>query len=92
MNVVLNGDHRELPDQATLQWLVDDLGLAGKRLAIEVNEDIVPAASTATFACPRVTGSRLSTPLVVAEPLLLLAYLCADRYPLFTDQFLEGNP
>ena len=42
MNVMLNGDHRELPDQATLQWLVDDLGLAGKRLAIEVNEDIVP--------------------------------------------------
>jgi sulfur carrier protein len=39
---MLNGDHRELPDQATLQWLVDDLGLAGKRLAIEVNEDIVP--------------------------------------------------
>lgn len=42
MNVVLNGEHRELPDQASLQWLVDDLGLAGKRLAIEVNEDIVP--------------------------------------------------
>lgn len=42
MNVMLNGDHRELPDQATLQWLINDLGLAGKRLAIEVNEDIVP--------------------------------------------------
>lgn len=42
MNVMLNGDHRELPEQATLQWLIDELGLAGKRLAIEVNEDIVP--------------------------------------------------
>ncbi|GGY58030.1 sulfur carrier protein ThiS [Marinobacter zhanjiangensis] len=42
MNVILNGDHRELPDQATLQWLIEDLGLAGKRLAIEVNEEIVP--------------------------------------------------
>ncbi|WP_328184921.1 sulfur carrier protein ThiS [Marinobacter sp. OP 3.4] len=49
MNVVLNGDARELPDEATLQWLIDDLGLAGKRLAVEVNEDIVPRSRHGDF-------------------------------------------
>ncbi|MFL1407511.1 sulfur carrier protein ThiS [Marinobacter sp. M1N3S26] len=49
MNVVLNGDARELPDQATLQWLIDDLGLTGKRLAVEVNEDIVPRSQHGDF-------------------------------------------
>ena len=49
MNVVLNGDDRQLPDQATLQWLIDDLGLAGKRLAVEVNEDIVPRSQHGDF-------------------------------------------
>ena len=49
MNVLLNGDARELPDQATLQWLIDDLGLAGKRLAVEVNEDIVPRSQHGDF-------------------------------------------
>lgn len=49
MNVLLNGDNRELPEQVTLQWLIDDLGLTGKRLAIEVNEDIVPRSQHADF-------------------------------------------
>lgn len=49
MNVVLNGNPRELPDQSTLQWLIDDLGLAGKRLAVEVNEDIVPRSQHGDF-------------------------------------------
>ena len=49
MNVLLNGDTRELPEQATLQWLLNDLGLAGKRLAVEVNEDIVPRSQHGDF-------------------------------------------
>ena len=49
MNVLRNGDTRELPEQATLQWLLNDLGLAGKRLAVEVNEDIVPRSQHGDF-------------------------------------------
>lgn len=49
MKIVLNGDNRQLPDQATLQLLIDELGLAGKRLAVEVNEDIVPRSQHSEF-------------------------------------------
>ncbi|MFW5824804.1 MAG: sulfur carrier protein ThiS [Marinobacter sp.] len=49
MRVMLNGEQRELPDQATLQALIDDLGLAGRRLAVEVNEDIVPRSQHSEF-------------------------------------------
>lgn len=49
MNVLLNGESRELPDQVTLQWLIDELGLGGKRLAVEVNEDIVPRSQHGDF-------------------------------------------
>ncbi len=49
MNVVLNGDARELPEQSTLQTLIEMLDLTGKRLAIEVNEDIVPRSQHGNF-------------------------------------------
>ena len=49
MNVLLNGESRELPDQVTLQWLIDELGLGGRRLAVEVNEDIVPRSQHGDF-------------------------------------------
>ncbi len=42
MNVLLNGEPHTLSGSRTLQALIDELGLAGKRLAVEVNEDIVP--------------------------------------------------
>ncbi len=42
MNVLLNGEPRTLSGSRTLQTLIDELGLTGKRLAVEVNEDIVP--------------------------------------------------
>lgn len=42
MNIMLNGEPRDLPDPYTLQTLIAELGLTGRRLAVEVNEDIVP--------------------------------------------------
>jgi sulfur carrier protein len=42
MNIQLNGESRDIPDNSTAQDLVEHLGLAGKRLAMEVNRDIVP--------------------------------------------------
>ena len=42
MQVYVNGDARELPEGATVADLVASLDLAGRRIAVEVNEDIVP--------------------------------------------------
>lgn len=42
MHIQLNGEQHELPSAATVANLIESLGLTGRRLAIEVNEDIVP--------------------------------------------------
>ena len=42
MNIVLNGEARRLEDALTLRGLIDHLELTGKRLAVEVNEEVVP--------------------------------------------------
>ncbi|TVP88389.1 MAG: sulfur carrier protein ThiS [Pseudomonadaceae bacterium] len=42
MQIQLNGEAYDLERPLTLAELVDHLGLAGKRLAIELNLDIVP--------------------------------------------------
>lgn len=42
MRVTLNGDARELPDGTTIAQLVGDLGLGARRIAVEVNLDVVP--------------------------------------------------
>ncbi len=50
MQVQVNGDPMELPDEATVAILIDHLALVGKRLAVEVNEDIVPRSQHADFS------------------------------------------
>jgi len=46
MQIILNGEPHDLPDkqpeQACVTDLIEQLGLTGQRLAIEVNGDIVP--------------------------------------------------
>ncbi|UCC56481.1 MAG: sulfur carrier protein ThiS [Gammaproteobacteria bacterium] len=42
MQIILNGNDREVPDHLSASDLITDLGLAGKRLALEVNTTIVP--------------------------------------------------
>jgi len=42
MTVRLNGDERECPEGATIADLVEELGLGKKRIAVEVNQDIIP--------------------------------------------------
>ena len=42
MEIVLNGAPRELAGRHTLAELVTELALEGQRIAIEVNEEIVP--------------------------------------------------
>lgn len=42
MNVMLNGESREVPNSAKLTALITQLALGGKRLAVEINGEIVP--------------------------------------------------
>ena len=42
IHVVLNGAPKELPEAVTFAQLLEQLDLAGKRLAVEVNGAIVP--------------------------------------------------
>lgn len=49
MHVEVNGDTMELPSGATILTLIEHMALAGKRLAVEVNEDIVPRSQHREF-------------------------------------------
>jgi thiamine biosynthesis protein ThiS len=42
MQVQVNGESRQLRDGMTVAELVEDLGMTGKRIAIEINLEIVP--------------------------------------------------
>jgi sulfur carrier protein len=42
MNIRLNGDRYLLEEGATVAALVDVLALKGRRIAVEVNEEVVP--------------------------------------------------
>ncbi|MBV1814112.1 MULTISPECIES: sulfur carrier protein ThiS [Pseudomonas] len=42
MHIQLNGESFELPDGATVAALLTRLELAGRRVAVELNLDIVP--------------------------------------------------
>ncbi|WP_251976004.1 sulfur carrier protein ThiS [Salinicola avicenniae] len=47
MQIQLNGESRRLDGDSTLAQLIETLGLAGRRVAIEVNEEIVPRSQHA---------------------------------------------
>ncbi len=49
MEITLNGEAKVLPPDSTVADLITDLGLAGKRLAVEVNLAIVPRARHETY-------------------------------------------
>ena len=45
MNIILNGNAREYPDKLSASELLRSLGLADKRLALEINQEIVPRST-----------------------------------------------
>ena len=45
MQVQVNGEARELRDDLTVAELVEELGFAGRRIAVEINLEIVPRSS-----------------------------------------------
>lgn len=42
ISIVINGERREFSQPLALTQLIEELGLAGKRIAIERNGEIVP--------------------------------------------------
>ena len=49
MNIIVNGESQSLESDASLQQLLVMLGLGGKRIAVEVNRDIVPRSDYDSF-------------------------------------------
>ena len=49
MDLLVNGEHVELPDNANIQDLIDHLGCQGQRIALEVNEAIIPKSTHEKF-------------------------------------------
>ena len=62
IELVINGDPRTFPASLTLAQLVESLDLAGKRIAVEKNGEIVPRSQHANT--PLASGDRLE--IVVA--------------------------
>lgn len=50
MKVRINGDEREIPDGLTVTALLEHLGMARDRVAVERNLDILPRANWQTTA------------------------------------------
>ncbi|KIP96339.1 MULTISPECIES: sulfur carrier protein ThiS [Pseudomonas] len=50
MHIQLNGEALELPDGASVADLIEHLQLAGRRVAVERNLDIVPRSQYASTA------------------------------------------
>ena len=42
MKIIVNGEEISLPEDSNIQDLVAELGFINKRIAIEVNETIIP--------------------------------------------------
>ena len=62
LELKINGETRRFPDPLTVAGLIDQLGYAGKRIAVERNGEIVPKSQHATTALA--TGDQLE--IVVA--------------------------
>jgi len=45
MRLRINGDEKEIGEATTVAQLVASLGLAGRRVAVERNREILPAAA-----------------------------------------------
>jgi sulfur carrier protein len=57
VEIVVNGERRELPDAITIAGLLEQLGLAGKYVAVEVNQQVIPRARHAE--CCLQAGDKL---------------------------------
>ena len=52
IQVTVNGENREMPDNSTVAQLVEALELTGKRIAVELNGEIVPKSQHVSTPLP----------------------------------------
>ncbi|MFP4080025.1 MAG: sulfur carrier protein ThiS [Ectothiorhodospira sp.] len=45
MELTVNGETRRISEETTAQTLLEELGLTGRRLAMEVNGELVPRST-----------------------------------------------
>ena len=57
MEIVVNGEARQIEEVCCVSDLLDELGLAARHVAVEVNLELVPRANHAE--CLLKTGDRL---------------------------------
>lgn len=62
MRIIVNGTERSLPDGSTVAQLLEQMSLAGRRIAVERNGEIVPKSLHPQ--APLADGDRLE--IVVA--------------------------
>lgn len=62
LNLIINGEPRQFSVPLTVASLVEQMGYAGKRIAVELNGEIVPKSRHAET--PLASGDRLE--IVVA--------------------------
>ncbi len=48
LNITINGEARSFADELTVAGLIEQLGFAGKRIAVERNGEIVPKSQHAS--------------------------------------------
>ncbi|MBK7416794.1 MAG: sulfur carrier protein ThiS [Dechloromonas sp.] len=48
LEIKINGEDRHFPETLSVSGLIDQLGYAGKRIAVERNGEIVPKSQHAT--------------------------------------------
>lgn len=49
MQIIVNGESRDVLDGLTAAQLIEDMSIAGKRIAMEVNLEIVPRSTYAEY-------------------------------------------
>lgn len=47
MQIIVNGEQQDVSSELTAAQLVEDMGITGKRIAMEVNLEIVPRSGYA---------------------------------------------
>ena len=49
MNIIVNGERFDFPNPLNVEELIDYLGFEKKRIALEVNETIIPKSNHGTY-------------------------------------------
>ena len=50
MQIIVNGEQRDVLDGLTAAQLVEDMAISGKRIAMEVNLDIIPRSGYSEYS------------------------------------------